>query len=381
MSEELKKAVEDGIKSLEAKMAGQALEYEKQIKEVGAVNAQLKADLEKSVEERKAMSDRLTELEQKGVRAPAQDAPTTLGQQFANSAQFKAMAGDNENARCKVSVKNTLLSDATNVLPMQRPEIVGGPAVPLTVYGSLPHAPISSNSLEGIRETGFTNNAAEVAEGATKPESSLTFGPYDFPVRTIAHWIKVSKNLLSDSAAVAAYIDNRLRYGVLERADKQIVIGNGTAPNLSGILDGGNYTVYTPEGGDNLVDAIGRAKWQLWAAGWIPDKVYVNPIDWGAMELAKGADGHYLYGVPGLNVARNPFDVQIVPSPWVPAGQFAIGAFNRAVTIWDRESVDVEAGYVNDDFIKNLVTLRAEMRMALEITMPSAILGGVFTTS
>ncbi|SDW94763.1 phage major capsid protein [Lysobacter enzymogenes] len=381
MSEEIKKAVEDGIKSLETKMAAQALEYEKQIKDVGEVNAQLKADLEKNVEERKAMADRLTELEQKGVRAPAQDAPTSLGQQFANSAQFKAMAGDNENARCKVSVKNTLLSDATNVLPMQRPDIVGGPAVPLTVYGSLPHAPISSNSLEGIRETGFTNNAAEVAEGATKPESSLTFGPYDFPVRTIAHWIKVSKNLLSDSAAVAAYIDNRLRYGVLERADKQIVIGNGTAPNLSGILDGGNYTVYTPTPGDNLVDAIGRAKWQLWAAGWIPDKVYVNPIDWGAMELAKDADGRYLYGVPGLNVARNPFDVQVVPSPWVPAGQFAIGAFNRAVTIWDRESVDVEAGYVNDDFIKNLVTLRAEMRMALEITMPSAILGGVFTSS
>jgi len=381
MSEELKKAVEDGIKSIETKMASQALEYEKQIKEVGAVNAELKADLEKAVEERKSLMDRMTELEQKGVRAPTQDVATTIGLQFAQSEQFKAMHADNQNSRCRVEVKNTLLSNATTVMPQQRPDVVPGAFRPVTVYDSLPHAPATSNSLEGIRETSFTNNAAEVSEGALKPESELVFGPFDFPVRTIAHFIKVSKNLLSDSAAVAAYIDNRLSYGVLERADKQIIIGNGTAPNLSGILDGGNYTVYTPAGGDNLVDAIGRAKWQLWAAGWIPDKVYVNPADWGDMELAKDADGRYLYGVPGLNVARNPFDVLIVPSPWVPQGQFAIGAFNRAVTIWDRESVAVEAGYVNDDFIKNLVTLRAEMRMALEISIPSAILGGEFTTS
>lgn len=380
MSEEVKKAVEDGIKAIESKMAEKALVYEKQIKEVGDANAELKKDIEKMGEERKSLLDRLTDLEQKGVKAPpAAPEARTLGEQFVNSAEFKALNADNSNARASVEVKNTLLSNGSTALPQQSREIRGGPSLPLTVYASLPHAPASSNSVEGLRETSFTNSAGEVSEGALKAESDLVFGPWDFPVRTIAHWIPVSKNLLSDNAAISAYIDNRLTYGVLERADRQILVGNGTSPNLSGILDGGNYTVFTPTAGDNLVDAIGRAKWQLWAAGWLPDKVYVNPADWGEMELAKGSDGHYLYGIPGLTVARNPFDVQVIPSPFVPVGQFAIGAFNRAVTVWDRQGVVVEAGYSGDDFKRNLITLRAEMRMALEITTPSAILGGAFT--
>lgn len=376
---EVKKAIEDGIKGIETKMAAQALEYERQIKEVGDANETLKSELEKSADERKSLLDRLTDLEQKGVKAAPEVERRTLGEQFAASEELKGMQKDNSNAKVRVEVKNTLLSNANTALPQQVQDVRPGAFKPLTVYGSLPHAPATSNSVEGLRETSFTNSAAEVSEGALKPESDLVFGPWDFPVRTIAHWIKVSKNLLTDNGALAAYIDNRLSYGVLERIDRQLMVGNGTSPNLSGILDSGNYTVYTPTSDDNLVDAIGRAKWQLWAAGWIPNAVYVNPADWGAMELAKGSDGHYLYGIPGLTISRSPFDVQVIPSPFVPAGQFAIGAFNRATTVWDRGGVVVEAGYADDDFLKNLVTLRAEARMAFEITIPSAILGGEFT--
>lgn len=377
---EVKKAVEDGIKAIETKMAAQALEAEKQIKELGDVNAELKDELKKAVEEHKAMSDRLLAIEQNGVKRDVEPEAKSLGEQYVKDTKFAELAAGNVQ-KARVEVKNTLLSDSNSVQAQQVDGVRGGAFLPLTIYNSLPHARATSNSVEGIREAGYTNNAAEVSEGGLKPESDLTFEPWDFPVRTIAHWIKVSKNLLSDSAAVAAYIDNRLSYGVMERVDRQLAVGNGTAPNLSGILDSGNYTVYTPTSGDSLVDAIGRAKWQLWAAGWVPNNVYVNPADWGSMELAKGSDGHYLYGIPGLTVGRNPFDVRVIPSPFIPAGQFAIGAFNRAVTIWDRESVAVEAGYVDDDFIRNLVTLRAEMRMAFEITTPSAILGGEFTTS
>lgn len=379
MSDEIKKAVEDGIKAIETKMAAQALQYEQQIKAACDANTELKKDLEKSVAEHTALNDRLIALEQTGVKGDATVETSTIGQQFANSDQFKSFNAENANMKCRIEVKNTIISNGNSVLAQQKPGVVPGASLPLTVYSSLPHAQANSNSIEGIRETSFTNSAAEVSEGATKPESDLVFGPFDFPVRTIAHWLKVSKNLLADSAAVAAYIDNRLSYGVLERVDRQLINGNGTSPNLSGILDTGNFTVYTPTSDDNLIDAIGRAKWQLWAAGWIPDNVYVNPADWGAMELAKGSDGHYLYGIPGLTISQNPFNVRVIPSPFVTAGQFAIGAFNRAVTVWDRQGVVVEAGYADDDFINNLVTLRAEMRMALEISIPSAILGGSFT--
>lgn len=339
---------------------------------------ELKSALDKQAGAIESINARLREIEQKGVgQAPAVET-RTIGQQFAASDQFKAMDPNQPN-RCRVEVKNTILSNSNSVLAQQIPGVSGGAFKPLTVYESLAHAPASGNTVEGIREASWTNSAAEVSEGTLKPESDLTFEPHDYPVRTIAHWLKVSKNLLSDSAAVASYIDNRLTYGVMERVDRQLMVGNGTAPNLSGILDSGNYTVYTPTSDDNLIDAINRAKWQLWAAGWIPDQVYVNPADWGAMELQKGSDGHYLNGLPGVMLTTNPFNVRVIPSPFVTPGQFAIGAFNRAVTVWDRQSVVVEAGYADDDFIKNLVTLRAEMRLALEISTPSAILGGEFT--
>jgi HK97 family phage major capsid protein len=344
----------------------------------GDLSTELKAALEKQAGNIETLSARMRELEQKGVGASPAVEVRSLGQQFVASAEFKAM-NPNAPAGVSVEVKNTLLSDSANVLPQQVQGVRGGAFLPLTIYGSLPHAPTSSNSVEGIRESGFTNSAGEVSEGGTKAESDLTFDNWDFPVRTIAHTLPVSKNLLADSRAVAAYIDNRLTYGVMERVDRQLMVGNGTNPNLSGILDSGNYTVYTPTSDDNLIDGINRAKWQLWATGWIPDNVYVNPADWGAMELQKGSDGHYLNGLPGVMLTTNPFNVRVIPSPFVPAGQFAIGAFNRAVTIWDRDGVTVEAGFVNDDFKRNKVTLRAEMRLAFEITTPSAILGGAFT--
>jgi HK97 family phage major capsid protein len=389
MANEITTAITEGIDALRTEIKGELRDVEKKAAELlmkaetavkanGDIAPELKSALEKQAETIEALNARMREIEQKGVSVASAVETRTIGEQFAFSDQFKSMRTD-EPTRCRIEVKNTILSNGNTVLAQQIPGVTGGAFKPLTIYGSLPHAPASGNSVEGIREASFTNSAAEVAEGALKPESDLTFEPHDYHVRTIPHWLKVSKNLLADAPAVAAYIDNRLTYGVMERVDRQLMVGNGTSPNLSGILDSGNYTVYTPTSDDNLIDAINRAKWQLWAAGWVPDNAYVNPQDWGDMELQKGSDGHYLNGLPGMMLNTNPFNVRIIPSPFVPRGQFAIGAFARAVTVWDRQSVTVEVGYADDDFIKNLVTLRAEMRMAFEISTPSAILGGAFT--
>ena len=389
MTTEITAAITEGISALRTEIKGELREVERKaaellmkaetaVKASGDIAPELKSALEKQAATIEALNARMREIEQKGVSVASAVETRTIGEQFAFSDQFKSMRTD-EPTRCRIEVKNTILSNGNTVLAQQIPGVTGGAFKPLTIYGSLPHAPASGNSVEGIREASFTNSAAEVAEGALKPESDLTFEPHDYPVRTIPHWLKVSKNLLADAPAVAAYIDNRLTYGVMERVDRQLMVGNGTSPNLSGILDSGNYTVYTPTSDDNLIDAINRAKWQLWAAGWVPDNAYVNPQDWGDMELQKGSDGHYLNGLPGVMLNTNPFNVRIIPSPFVPRGQFAIGAFARAVTVWDRQSVTVEAGYADDDFLKNLVTLRAEMRMAFEISTPSAILGGAFT--
>src|SRR5690606_22853005 len=234
------------------------------------------------------------------------------------------------------------------------------------------------------RESSWENNAAEVEQGGLKPESIIEFAPYDVAIRNVAHWIKVSKHLIADAPAIRQYIDVRLRDGLRQRIDRQLIVGNGVNPNLSGLLDAGNYTAFTPTSGANLVESINVAKYQMMAAtGLLPTAVVVNPADWSAMELARegAGTGAYLYGAPGTVAGGMAFGVRVVLNNNVPAGTFIIGNFDQGATIFQREDAVVEMGYVNDDFTRNLITIRAEERLALSVERPSLIYAGDITSS
>ena len=235
--------------------------------------------------------------------------------------------------------------------------------------------------VNSLREASWTNDAAEVSQGAAKPESDATFEQYNVPITTVAHWIKVSNQLLADAPAIVAYIDSRARDGLAQRIDAQLLNGNGTSPNLSGLTDSGNFTAYTATSGDLLVDAINRAKYSLWATGNMPDVVVVNPADWGAMERTRegAGTGAYLYGAPGTMAGENPFGLRIVLSNNMAAGKFLVGAIDASAVLYTRQGATVEMGYVNADFTNNLVTIRVEERLGLGVERPSAILYGNFT--
>jgi HK97 family phage major capsid protein len=178
-----------------------------------------------------------------------------------------------------------------------------------------------------------------------------------------------------------AYIDTRLRDGLAQRIDAQLLNGNGTSPNLSGLTDSGNFTAYTATSDDLLVDAINRAKYALWATGNMPDVVVVNPADWGAMERTRegAGTGAYLYGMPGVNGMSNPFGVRIVLSNNMAAGKFLIGAIDASCALYVRQGSTIEMGYVNTDFTQNLITIRAEERLGLGVERPTAIRYGNFS--
>ena len=130
-----------------------------------------------------------------------------------------------------------------------------------------------------------------------------------------------------------------------------------------------------------LVDAINRAKYQLWAIGRAPDTVIVNPADWGAMERTRegAGTGMYLYGLPGTFGNVNPFGVRVVLSNNMAAGKFLIGQLSGSALVYNRSGAVVEMGYVNDDFTKNLVTIRVEERLGLGVDRPTGLLYGDFT--
>jgi len=379
---EIEQIIDTGFKSvetkLEAQLAASIEKYEGQVKESGQAAAEVKAEV-------KALSDKfesaMDEIAMKWNNVDAgQPVVLTAGAEFVKSEQYKQLLAGNTQ-RARIEVKNTIVSDSNTVFPFQKPGVIPGDFGPLTIRQVLRSIPVASNMVNSQREDAFVNSAAEVSQGAAKPESDLTFEPYNVPITTVAHWIKVSNQLLADAPAIVSYIDLRARDGLAQRIDAQLLNGNGVSPNLSGLTDTGNFVAYTPTSADLLVDAINRAKYQLWATGNMPDTVIVNPADWGAMEREReGAGaGMYLYGTPGTIANANPFGVRVVLSNFMDAGKFLIGALNTSAVLYSRSGAVVELGFINDDFTKNLVTIRVEERLGLGVERPSGILYGNYT--
>lgn len=374
MEEQIQKALDGHKAALDAAIQ----KYEGQLE----VNGKASEEAKQAVQ---VLSQQFTELAQKMESAKAAE-PVVIesaGAEFTKSEQFKQLVLGNSQ-RARIEVKNTVTSGSTTVFPQQMPGVIPGDFKPLTIRQLFRAIPVATNMVNSLREASWTNDAAETSQGAAKPESDITFEQYNVPITTVAHWIKVSNQLISDAPAIMAYIDSRLRDGLAQRIDAQLLNGNGTSPNLSGLTDSGNFTAYTASSGDLLVDAINRAKYTLWAKGHMPDVVVVNPADWGSMERTRevyssGNLGTYLYGMPGEAAGVNPFGVRIVLSSNMTQGKFLIGALNTAAVLYNRTGAVVEMGYINDDFTKNLVTIRAEERLGLGVERPSAVLYGDIT--
>jgi len=249
----------------------------------------------------------------------------------------------------------------------------------------LPSTPTGSNAVEFTRENVFTNSAAEATEGAQKGESSLTWTLVNQPISTVAHWIKISKQLAADAPALAAYVNTRMAYGVNAKVETQLVVGDGTAPNISGIADG-NFTAHGIANaalGSTLkkLVLIRQVLAASYAAGWPADAILLNPADWAAIEieLMTVAAGQTLYSVSEGGTPRL-FGLPVIQSIGVAADTFYAGAFAQAYMIHNREGVTIElSDSDSDNFTKNLITIRAERRLALATERPAAVRGGDLT--
>ena len=388
MSEEIKGMLESGLKALSEKQVALEASMEKyhgQLDEKSKVDGETRAEVKALAEEFAKINAEITTIGQKmaeGFKGVEEKQIVTAGAEFIKSEQFKQLVSG-QSQRVRMEVKNTVTTDSSNTFPFQKPGVIQGNFAPVTIRSVLSSIGVSTNMVNSLREASWNNSAAGVSQAAAKPESDITFEQYNVPVETVAHWIKVSNQLLADAPAIAAYINTRLRDGLAQEVDKQLLLGNGTAPNLSGLTDTGNFTAYSAVSDDLLVDAINRAKYQLWAIGRQPDTVIVNPADWGAMERTResytGGLGEYLYGMPGVAAGMNPFGVRVVLSNNMPSGKFLIGALAGSAMVYDRQGATIEMGYINDDFTKNLVTIRAEERLGLGVERPTGILYGNFT--
>lgn len=377
--------------AIEQQLIKFAEKTESEIKAAGSQSADTKAALEGLEVKQRELADEILQLKQRGtIHKEDQPAIKSWGQQFIESDAYKDRQGillkGMKAGNFGFEIKNTLTGADATVAPDRRPGIVPGAFQPLTMESLFPSVPTSSNAIEFTKEASFTNSAAEAAEGAAKAESALTWSLVSMPVSTIAHWIKISRQLAADNTALAAYVDVRMRYGVNRKVETQLVSGDGTAPNISGILDTGNFTAHGYANaalGSSLkkLVLIRKIIGDLQAAGYAPDAILLNPADWATIEidLFTTAAGQVLYSIAagGTPVL---FGLRVVTSVGMTADTVAVGAFGMAATLYNREGVVVElSDSDSDNFTKNLITLRAERRLALATEIPAAIVAGDLT--
>lgn len=357
-----------------------------------ALAGKTSADALKAVEDlaqkMQGSANALIEMEQKLAQKVVEGKTPvdTLGQTVIKSDAWKNFASGKTN-RCTVQA-NTITgqegsppaNSGTIVAPDRLSGIVPGAFRLLRIKDALPQGNTTSNNVQYVRELAFTNNAAETAEAAQKPQSALTFELVNNPVVTIAHFIKVSKQVLDDAPMLASYIDVRLRYGADYRLDSQLLNGDGTGQNLHGMTMSGNYTDFTPVTGDTALDSINRAIYLVYAADYAPTAVIMNPADWGAIERLKDSQQRYIIGAPQSALSPVIWGLPVVVSNAMTAGKFLVGATDIAYQVWNRQGTTVELFTQDENNAQlNLVTVRAENRAALASYRPASVRYGNLT--
>ena len=377
------------LQARDAEIKSFAEKADAEIKATGKIATETKSSLEKLSTDGVALSERLQAVEQKMARRSfGPVAAKSAGEQFVESDDFKAFAAKGAGS-ARISIKaNELTSVTTNtngavgdaIQPQRLPGVLMPAERELTIRDLLLPGRTSSNAIEYVQETGFTNSAATVAETGASPQSHLKFDLVTVNVKNISHHIVASRNVLADIPMLQSYIDTRLRYGLKSTEEAQLLAGDGTGNNIAGLLEYAipfNELAYS-KSGDTQIDTIRRAILQVRVAELKPTFVVLNPLDWADIELTKDDSKRYIEVSIREGGVMRLWRLAVVESTVMTAGNFLVGA-TMAAQIFDREDAAVEVATQHADFrLNGKVAIIGEERLALTVTRPEAFVYGQF---
>jgi HK97 family phage major capsid protein len=361
-----------------------------------AVRAVLATAEQKSAERAAEQSAKLAEVEtavagvknevlalhQKGVRGGGGFGSLvrkSWGDQVVADTQLKEFAiGARDRARIEVKA---VTSSGTSGGPLAPPTQLTDPVViPRTVLRvrDLPRSiSVDSGVVLYPRMVSRDLNPTSVAEGALKPASDLHFETVSEPIRTLAHHITASKQIISDSGAVLrSVIDAELVWGLKVEEDRQLMLGSGAGEELHGMLP--QASTYVPPvvlpAPITGLDMIAGAIAQLAIADFAADAIVLHPADWLALRTAKDSEARYLLSPPNVEAELRLYGLPCVISKTIPAGTVLVGAFKQSTVIFDREQVVILVSFENNDnFVKNNVTFLCEERLGFSVTSSAGL--------
>jgi HK97 family phage major capsid protein len=284
---------------------------------------------------------------------------------------------------------NPVGASTSGVLQIDRtPGIVPEARQNLRVRDVLFARPTSMAIVDFVKVTSPLSIASPVAEGSVKPENSLSFATVSEKIRTLATWIPATRQVLDDFTELLSFIQSSLPYYVGLEEELQLLSGDATAENLHGLIPQAtafnSSLLPSASKGWTRIDILGCAIEQINAAKEIdPTFCVMHPSDWWALALTKDAYGRYILGSPQDLTVPRVFGLDVVRTTSISQGTFLVGSGSPvAAEIRDRMELQIDISTEHSDFfIRNLVAIRAEKRLALLTKRPASFITGSFSTS
>jgi len=368
-----------------------------QKEKIKGLNEELSGSLDElKIEESKVANEKAMEVDNQVVNElPVVEESAglkTIGEQFTDTEAYaKYMSNGVKGVDSQAEYKTTL---NTTGYP---PESLRAPGIletalrdPNAVIGLFDQIQTDQNAFVYLEETTFTNNAGEIAESgdiSSANESALAFTERTESIRKIATFLPVTDELLADVSGIQGYVNSRLQTMMRLRMDNQLLNGNGSAPNLTGVLNKSGINTFafgSYSGKLRKIGQIYQAITEIRKDAFVePDAIVMHPSDWydivteeSSVETSGSRNPLFVVaGGFGADVAPRIWGLKVVPSTAIAEGTMLVGKFGGgdAAQIVTRQGVDLAVSDSHSDFFaKNQLAIRLTMRMGFVVYKPTA---------
>lgn len=268
----------------------------------------------------------------------------------------------------------TLMTRAAGFPPesVRSGRLVSAADRPIQVLDLIPSVSINQAVYKYMAETTLTHGAGEKAEGTTFAESTFEWTEVSETVQKITDSVPVTDEQLEDEPQIAGVVDQRLAFGLRQRLDLQVLVGDGTSPNLSGVLDRSIQSQAL--GGDDQITAFYKALTLVRFTGRAnPSAAVFHPNDWQAIILLTNSNGDYLFGNPFMGPGpMSLLGVPIAVSDAITENTALVGDWANFSVLAERRGVNIQVGYTGTQFVEGKSTVRADLRVAFGVLRDAA---------
>lgn len=305
--------------------------------------------------------------------------PKTIGRMFVESDAFKQFKDRSQKdlaSTLDIDLKTLLQTSAGFAPETTRTGKMAEYAVrPIQIIDLIPAGRTDQAAIVYMEETTFTNPAAEATEGSgVYAEAALAFTERSSTVRKIAVWLPVTQEQFEDVPGLESYVNQRLGFMVKQRLDYQVLNGNGTPPNLAGILNTSGIQTFVR--GTEHFDAIAESLKRIRVTGRaMPNVILIHSNDWWSSDfrLKRTNEGLYILGNPSEPGPMRLWGLPVVENDVIPEGTVLTGDFPTHCQLFEKRGIEVDVTESHSDyFIYGKLAIRATMRVALPVYRPAA---------